>query len=45
MTSNRMLEMSEEEINRVEILRMAEEKKITQKQKGWAKRDHLGTSR
>ena len=32
MTSNRILEMSKEEVKRVEILRMAEEKKITQKQ-------------
>ncbi len=29
MISNRILEMSEEEIRRVEILRMAEEKRIT----------------
>ena len=32
MRSNRILEMSEEEVRRVEILRMAEEKRITQKQ-------------
>ncbi len=32
MKSNRVLEMSTEEIKRVEILRMAEEKRITQKQ-------------
>ena len=32
MTSNRILEMSEEEVKRVEILRMAEERRITQKQ-------------
>lgn len=32
MRSNRILEMSEEEVRRVEILRMAEERRITQKQ-------------
>jgi hypothetical protein len=32
MTTNRILTMSKEEIKRVEILRMAEEKRITQKQ-------------
>jgi transposase len=32
MQSNKVLEMSREEIRRVEILRMAEEKRITQKQ-------------
>jgi hypothetical protein len=34
MRSNRVLEMNTEEIKRVEILRMAEEKRITQKQGG-----------
>lgn len=32
MTTNRILTMSKEEVKRVEILRMAEEKRITQKQ-------------
>jgi predicted DNA-binding protein (UPF0251 family) len=32
MKSNRVLEMSKEEIKRVEIMSMAEEKRITQKQ-------------